>query len=129
MFVVEQLSCCSEVVGIESTVAIDVEVGTEVNNDVSCSKVIANTKQMKGKQNSGQQGSPARFPNRGKPGGKAARHLATRNDESSDDEGYESNPESEPDNNNNTVRGTVRAGKCHRLNGRARVYKRPKGIK
>ena len=88
MFVVEQLSCCSEVVGIESTVAVDVEVGTEVNNYVSCSKVMANTKQMKHKQNSGQQGSPARFPSRGKPGGKAARHLASRNDESSDEESH-----------------------------------------
>ena len=128
-FVVEQLSCCSEVEGIESTVAVDVEVGTEVNNHVSCSKVMANTKQMKRKQNSGQQGMPATFPNWGKPGGKAARHLASRNDESSDDESHESNPESKLDNNNNTVKATVRAGKCRHLNGRARVYKRPKGVK
>ena len=129
MFVVEQLSCCSEVEGIESTVAVDVEVGTEVNNHVSCSEVMADTKQTERKQNSGQQGMPATFPNWGKPGGKAARHLASRNDESSDDESHESNPESEPDNNNNTVKATVRAGKCHHLNGRARVYKRPKGVK
>ena len=128
-FVVEQLSCCSEVEGIESTVAVDVEVGTEVNNHVSCSEVMANTKQTKCKQNSGQQGTPATFPNRGKPGGKAARYLASRNDESSEDESHESNPESEPDNNNNTVRATIRAGKCRHLNGRARVYKRPKGVK
>ena len=53
LFVVEQLSCCSEVVGIESTVAVDVEVGTKVNNYVSCSKVMANTKQTKHKRNSG----------------------------------------------------------------------------
>ena len=52
-FVVEQLSCCSEVVGIKSTVVVDVEVGTEVNNYVSCSKVMVNTKQTKCKQNSG----------------------------------------------------------------------------
>ena len=68
---------------------------------------------------------PAMFPNWGKPGSKAARHLASRNNESSDDESHESNPESEPDNNNNTVR----AGKHHHLNGKARVYKRPKGVK
>ena len=128
-FVVEQLSCHSEVEGIESTVAVDVEIGTEVNNHVSFSEVMVNTKQMKCKQNSGQQGMLATFPNWEKPGGKAARHLASRNDESSDDESHESNKESEPDNNNNTVRATVRAGKRHHLNGRARVYKRPKGVK
>ena len=114
---------------IESTVAVDVEVGTEVNNYASCSKVMVNTKQTKCKQNSGWQGSPATFPNWRKPGGKAARHLASSNNESSNDESHESNPESEPDNNNNTVRATVRAGKHRHLNGRARVYKRPKGVK
>ena len=126
---VEQLSCCSEVVGIESMVAVDVEVGTVVNNYVSCSKVMANTKQTQWKQNSGHQGMPATFPNKGKPGGKTARHLASRNDESSDDESHESNPESEPDNNNNTVRGTIRTSKHRCCNGRARVYKRARGIK
>ena len=69
-FAVEQLSCCSEVVGIESMVAVDVEVGTIVNNYVSCSEVMENTKQTKWKQNSGHQGMPATFPNKGKPGGK-----------------------------------------------------------
>ena len=88
---------------------------------------MANTKQTQWKQNNCKQGSPARFPNKGKPGGKAARHLATRSGESSDSE---SNPESNPDNNNNTVQATVRAGKHrHRNNGRARVYKRPAGVK
>ena len=47
LFIVEQLSCCSEVVGIESTVAVDVEIGTIANDSVSCSEVMANTKQTK----------------------------------------------------------------------------------
>ena len=111
-------------------VAVDVEVGTEIKNHVSCSKVRVHTKQTQHKQNNGQQGSPARFPNKGKPGGKAAKHLASRNDESSDNDSHESEQESEPDNNNNnTVRSMVRAGRRRRLNGRARVYKRPKGMK
>ena len=99
--------------GIESTVGVDVEVGTKVNNYVSCNEVTANTKQTQRKQNSGHQGMPATFPNKGKPGGKAARHLASRNEESSDNKSHDSNPGSEPDNNNNTVRGTIRAGKRH----------------
>ena len=74
-FMVTQLSSHSDIVGIESLVAEDVEVRTEVNDNVSCSNEMANTKQTKRKQNTGQQGSPARFPSKGKPKGKAARHL------------------------------------------------------
>ena len=111
-------------------VAVDVEVGTEIKNHVSCSKVMAHTKQTQHKQNNSQQGSPARFPNKGKPSDKAAKHLASRNDKSSDNDSHGSEQENEPDNNNNnTVRSMVRVGRCRHLNGRARVYKRPKGVK
>ena len=86
---------------------------------------MANTKQTKHKQDDdGRQGSLAKFPRRGKPGGKAAKHVAAQNDDSSDENS--SGSESQSDNNNNTVQGTVRVGRHrHRATGRAHIYKCP----
>ena len=125
MFAVAPLSYCSDVRGVESTVEVDVEVRTELINNISCRDEMANTKQTKRKQdNDGRQGSPAKFPRRGKPGGKAAKHMAARNDDSSDENS--SGNESQSDNNNNTVQGTVRAGRRRRqATGKACIYKRP----
>ena len=127
MFTVAPLSCCS-VEGVESTVEVDVEVRTELINNISCRDEMANTKQTKHKQDDdGRHGSPAKFPRRGKPGGKAAKHLAARNDDLSDESS--SGGESQSDNNNNTIQGTVRVGRhCCQATGKARIYKRPTGI-
>ena len=112
MFTVAPLSC-SDVEGVESTVEVDVEVRTELINNISCRDEMANTKQTKHKQDDdGRQGSPAKFTQRGKPGGKAAKHMAARNDDLSDESS--SGGESQSDNNNNTIQGTVRAGRRHR---------------
>ena len=93
-------------------VAVDQEIVTSANNDSISSSEMANTKETSHKEGN-QQGSPARFSNQGKPGGKVGKHLAVA---------------SEDDNNN--VQGTVRAGRRRRVWGRkARIYKRPAGIK
>ena len=94
-------------------VEVDQEIVTTINNDSISSSVMANTKQTNRKE-SGRQGSPARFPKRGKPGGKAAKHLKA----------------SSEDDNNNTVQTAVRAGRRRCVwGGKARVYKRPAGFK
>ena len=73
---------------------------------------MAQTKQTQRKQSS-KQGSPARFPKKGKPTGKAAKHLQAASDD-----------------NNNTVQSTIRAGRRRRAySGKARVYKCPEGLK
>ena len=122
------MSCCSDVEGVESTVEVDVEVRTELINNISCRDEMASTKQTKHKQDDdGRQGSPAKFPQRGKPGGKAAKHMAAQNDDSSDENS--SGSESQVDNNNNTVQGTDRVGRHHRqATGKARIYKCPIGV-
>ena len=56
-------------------VEVDQEIETCIDNDLISSSEMANRKQMSRKENN-QQGSPACFPIQGKPGGKAAKHLA-----------------------------------------------------
>ena len=81
---------------------------------------MGQTKLTNRKQSTGHQGSPAKFPKRGKPSGKAAKHLAAATDDSSDREstsGVDDN-----NNNNNTVNSMVRAGRKRRsFAGKARV--------
>ena len=62
------------------------------------------------------QGTPARFPQHGKPGGKAAKHMmATAEDDNND------NPD-----NDNQVQGTIQVGRKHRVwGGKVRIYKHP----
>ena len=94
-------------------VEVDQEIVRSTNNDLISSSVMANTKQTNRKE-AGKQGSPACFPNRGKPGGKAAKHLQV----------------SSEDDNNNVVTKAVKAGcRRHVWGGKARIYKRPAGIK
>ena len=90
-------------------VEVDHELRTSIDNDaIPCS--MASTKQTARKENP-HQGTPAQFPSRGKPGGKAGKHLAAK---------------SADDNNNNTVAGTIAAGRRRRVwGGKARIYKRP----
>ena len=77
---------------------------------------MAQTKQTQRKQPN-KQGSPAKFPKKGKPTGKAAKHLQAASDDNSDD-------------NNNTVQNTIRAGRRRRVyGGKAWIYKRPAGLK
>ena len=74
-------------------VEVDQEIVTSTNNDSISSSEMANTKQTNHKE-AGKQGSPACFSNKGKPGGKAAKHLQA----------------STKDDNNNIVKGAVKAG-------------------
>ena len=87
-------------------VEVDHELRTSVDNDpIPCSMV--NTKQTARKENP-HQGTPARFPCRGKPGGKAGKHLAAQS----------------ADDNNNSVASTIAAGRRRRVwGGKARIYK------
>ena len=88
---------------------------------------MAQMKQTARKQSSPRQGTPARFPSKGKPTGKAGKHLAAASGESSTENqsGNESG-----DNNNNTVKSTVQAGRKRRYcAGKGRIYKRPTGVK
>ena len=75
-------------------VGVDQEIVISTNNDSISSSVMANTKQTNHKE-SGRQGSPAHFPNKGKPGSKAAKHLKA----------------SSEDDNSNIVKNTVKAGR------------------
>ena len=101
--------------------------------DLVSSNNMVNTKQTARKASSSQ-GTPARFSSKGKPGGKAAQHLrvAVEDGDTEDDNesssGASSDHEQE-DNQGNQVQQTVRAGKRRRVwGGKARVYKRPKGV-
>ena len=82
-------------------VEVDQEIVTSTNNDSISSSKMANTKQTNLKEAS-KQGSPARFPNKGKPGGKAAKHLQA----------------SSEDDNNNIVKGAVKAEQRRQVYGR-----------
>ena len=90
---------------VQMQVEIECEISTGIDND-SLPSSMANTKQTARKEDSGQ-GTPARFPNRGKPGGKAGKHLAAQSADSS-------------------VAGTIAIGRRRRARGgKARIYKRP----
>ena len=63
LLTVAPLSCCSNVEGVELVAEVDVEVRTELINNISCRNEMANTKQTKRKQDDdGREGSPAKFP-------------------------------------------------------------------
>ena len=111
-------------------IEIDREVVTDSHDIVIASNsLMANTKQTAQKANNGQ-GLLARFPNHGKPGGKAARHMKAEtedgnNDSSDGSSGSGSNNEQAE----NQVQNMIRAGKRHRVwGGKVRIYKRPKGV-
>ena len=94
---------------VQMQVEVECEISTSIDND-SIPSSMANTKQTARKEDSGQ-GTPACFPNKGKPGGKAAKHLAAR---------------SADENNNSSVAGTIAVGRRRRVwGGKARIYKRP----
>ena len=122
-----------DVVLLNQQVEIDRVIETGLNFvDLVSSNSMANTKQTARKANNGQ-GPPARFPSKGKPGGKAAQHMrvAAEDGGTSDDNslsGASSDHEQE-DNQGNQVQHTVSAGKRRRVwGGKARVYKRSKGV-
>ena len=92
---------------VQMQVEVECEISTSIDND-SIPSSMANTKQTAHKEDSGQ-GTPARFPNRGKPGGKAGKHLAVQSAD-----------------NNRSVAGTIAVGRRRRVwGGKARIYKRP----
>ena len=92
---------------VQMQVEVECEISTSIDND-SIPSSMANTKQTARKEDTGQ-GTPARFPNRGKPGGKAGKHLAAQSA-----------------NNNSSVAGTIAVGRRRRVwGGKARIYKRP----
>ena len=75
---------------------------------------MANTKQTARKA-SGGQGSPAQFASRGKPGGKAAKHMQAatedNNNNSSDGSSDGSGSGSDNEQQENHVQNTIKAGK------------------
>ena len=111
-------------------IEIDREVVTDSHNIViAFDSLMANTKQTARKASNGQ-GSPARFPNHGKPGGKATRHMmATSKDGNNNSSDGSSGSGSDNEKAENQVQNTIRAEKHRRVwGGKARIYKRPKGI-
>ena len=111
LVVSESLSVQNEQVYIER------EVVTSSNTVVvNSSSLMVNTKQTAQKENPGQ-GTPARFPQHGKPGGKAAKHLMATSEDDNEN------------GSNNQVQGMIRAGrKCRVWGGKARIYKCPAGV-
>ena len=92
---------------VQMQVEVECEISTSIDND-SIPSSMANTKQTARKEDSGQ-GTPARFPNRGKPGGKVGKHLAAQSAD-----------------NNSSVAGTIAVGRRRRVwGGKAQIYKRP----
>ena len=92
---------------VQMQVEVECEISTSIDND-SIPSSMANTKQTARKEDSGQ-GTPARFPNRGKPGGKAGKHLAAQSAD-----------------NNSSVAGTIAVGRRRRVwGGKAQIYKCP----
>ena len=90
---------------VQMQVEVECEISTSIDND-SIPSSMANTKQTARKEDSGQ-GTPARFPNRGKPGGKAGKHLAAQSAD-----------------NNSSVAGTIAVGHRRRVwGGKAWIYK------
>ena len=110
---------------------IDREVVTDSHNIVIASdSLMANTKQTARKASNGQ-GSPARFSNCGKPGGKAARHMMVASEDGNNNDSSDGSSGSGFDNEQaeNQVQNMIRAGKRRRVwGGKARIYKRPKGV-
>ena len=92
---------------VQMQVEVECEISTSIDND-SIPSSMANTKQTARKEDSGQ-GTPARFPNRGKPSGKAGKHLAAQLAD-----------------NKSSVAGTIAVGRRQRVwGGKARIYKCP----
>ena len=92
---------------VQMQVEVECEISTSIDND-SIPSSMANTKQTARKEDSGQ-GTPARFPKRGKPGGKAGKHLAAQSAD-----------------NKSSVAGTIAVGHRRQVwGGKARIYKRP----
>ena len=123
-----------DVVLLNQQVAIDRVIKTGPNFvDLVSSNNMANTKQTARKVNNGQ-GTPAQFPSKGKPGGKAAQHMRVAAEDGGTDDGNESSSgassdHEQEDNQGNQVQQTVRAGKrCRVWRGKVRVYKHPKGV-
>ena len=87
------------------------KVKAEMSKNYDILFSMAQTKQTARKQ-SPKQGTPAKFPKRGKPTGKAGKHLALATDESSLSESSETDRDN--NNNENTVKATVNAGRKRR---------------
>ena len=121
--ILEGTNICNE------QVEIDQEVVTDSHDIfVACNSVMANTKQTARKA-SGGQGSPARFASRGKPGGKAAKHMRAMAEDDNNSSSGGSGSGSDNEQPENQVQNTIKAGKRRRVwGGKARIYKHPKGI-
>ena len=109
-----------DVVLLDQQVTIDRVIKTGPNFvDLVSSSSMVNTKQTARKASSSQ-GSPARFPSKGKPGGKAAQHMRAAAEDGDTDDGNESSSgassdHEQEDDQGNQVQQTVRAGKRHRV--------------
>ena len=110
-----------------------IEVEREITTDLNLvplasDSTMANTKQTARKANNGQ-GSPARFHSKGKPGGKAAQHMRVVAKDGNSNDGSSSGASSDHEQEDDQVQQTIKAGKHRRVwEGKARIYKRPKGV-
>ena len=107
--ILEGMNICNE------QVEIDQEVFTDSHDiAIDSDSVMANTKQTAQKA-SGGQGSPAQFASRGKPGGKAAKHMWAMaeddNNNSSDGSSDGSGSGSDNEQPDNQVQNAIKAGK------------------
>ena len=105
------------------------EVTTDLNPvALAPNSTMANTKQTARKANNGQ-GSPARFPSQGKPGGKAAQHMRVAAEDGNSNDGSSSGASSDHGQEDDQVQKKIKAGKCRRVwGGKARIYKHLTGV-
>ena len=110
-------------------IEIEREVITDPNIIVVAShSTMANTKQTARKASNGQ-GSPAKFPSQGKPGGKAAQHMRMAAEDGNSNDGSSSGASSDHEQEDDQVQKTIKAGKRRRVwGGKARIYKHPTGV-
>ena len=114
---------------LNKQIEVEREVTTDLNPvALAPNSTLTNTKQMAQKANNGQ-GSPARFPSQGKPGGKAAQHMRVAAEDGNTNDGSSSGASSDHEQEDDQVQKTIKAGKCHRVwGGKARIYKCLKGV-
>ena len=97
---------------LNEQIEVDREITTDLNLIALASdSTMANTKQMARKANNGQ-GTPARFPSKGKPGGKAAQHMWVAAEDGNSNDGSSTGASSDHKQDEDQVQKTIKAGKC-----------------
>ena len=114
---------------LNEQIEIDREITTDLNLvALASNSTMANTKQTARKANNGQ-GTPAHFPSKGKPGGKAAQHMRVAAKDGNSNDGSSSGASSDHEQEDDQVQKTIKVGKRRRVwGGKARIYKRLTGV-